>query len=310
MVFSNVGLVITDCCNAHCEMCCSGREDFKKERKTLNRDELDLILSQVKDCDEITAIGVTGGEPMLFPGLVQHICDFDFGREVKISVKTNGFWGADRRRAKEFISKNSGVLTHISFSYDESHRRYVSLESIKNIIDIATAHSVTTDIVGCFFADSVQPGDILNELGDYAYKTRFEYQPVFRTGLAADFDESRFVHLYEVGKDNLVCTAPLKQSILVTSDLDLYPCCSQIAQNTILRLGNLREKHLASLLSEMKHNRLLVKLFTEGLDELLEAVDVHKECPRNLSVPCEACEYLFRDGRFLGRIHELLERED
>lgn len=310
MVFNNVGLVLTDCCNAHCEMCCSGRDDFKEQRRTLSEGDLDLVLGQIKDCDEISVIGVTGGEPMLFQSLVQRICNYDFGRKVKISIKTNGFWGADKRHAEEFISRNAGVMTHISFSYDEFHRRYVSLEYIKNIIDIATEHSVTTDIVGCFFADSIRPGDILNDLGDYAYKTRFEYQPVFRTGLAADFDESRFVHLYEVGKDHLACTAPLKQSLLITPDLDFYPCCSQVAQNTVLKIGNLRERPLADLLSDMKHNKLLVKIFTEGLDGLLEAVDLHKECPRSLSVPCEACEFLFGDTRFLGMIYDLLESED
>lgn len=310
MVFNNIGLVLTDCCNARCEMCCSGRDDFKEHRRTASTDDLDLILNQIRDCDEIEVIGVTGGEPMLFQGLVQHICDFDFGRKVKVSLKTNGFWGADKQRAEDFVSRNAGVLSHISFSYDEFHRRYISLRSIENIIDIATNHSITTDIVGCFFADSVKPGDILNELGDYAYKTKFEYQPVFRTGLAADFDESRFVHLFDVGKDHLPCTAPLRQSLLVTSDLDLYPCCSQVVQNTILKIGNLRDRPLADLLSDMKHNKLLVRLFTEGLDWLLEAVDLDNECPRNLSVPCEACEFLFKDGRFLGRVRELLSRED
>lgn len=154
--------------------------------------------------------------------------------------------------------------------------------------NIAQAYSVTTDIVGCFFADSIQPGDILNELGEYAYKTRFVYQPVFRTGLASDFSEERFVRLYEVGKDRLFCPAPRKGSLLITSRLDLYPCCSQVAQNTILRIGNLRDNPLAELVKDMEHNKLLAKLFTEGLDGFLDAAGITEECPKRLSVPCEA----------------------
>ncbi|MDO4849978.1 MAG: radical SAM protein [Coriobacteriia bacterium] len=310
MVFNNVGLVITDCCNARCEMCCSGREDARERAVTLTPDDLNLVLAQVRECADIEMIGVTGGEPMLRTDLVQQICDFDFGRKLTVSLKTNGFWGSDLVKAEEFIARNHAVLTHISFSYDEFHRRYISLDSIKRIIDISQAYSVTTDVVGCFFADSTQPGDILNELGEYAYKTKFVYQPVFRTGLASDFDEERFVRLYEVGKNRLFCPAPRKGSLLITSRLDLYPCCSQVAQNTILRIGNLRDKPLAELLKDMGHNKLLVKLFTEGLDGLLEAAGITKECPGKLSVPCEACELLFADGRYLERIHEALEREN
>lgn len=309
MEFNNVGLVIMDCCNARCEMCCSGREDMRGQNVTLTIEDLNLTLKQIRDCAEIQMIGITGGEPMLRPDLVQQICDFDYGRKVTVSLKTNGFWGADPVKAEKFIARNREVLTHISFSYDEFHRRYVSLGSIKNIIDIAQPNSVTTDIVGCFFADSVQPGDILNELGEHAYKTKFVYQPVFRTGLASDFEEERFVRLYEVGKDRLFCPAPHKGSLLITSHLDLYPCCSQVAQNTILKIGNLRDRPLSSLLKDIGHNRLLIKLFTEGLDGLIEASGITAECPKMLSTPCEACELLFADGRYLKRIHDALERE-
>lgn len=310
MVFNNVGLIITDCCNARCEMCCSGREDTRGRNATLTPNQIDLVLGQVADCPDIEMVGVTGGEPMLRPDLVQRVCDFDYGREVTVSLKTNGFWGANLAEAEEFISRNHDVLKHISFSYDEFHRRYVSLDSIKSIIDIACKYSVTTDIVGCFFADSVRPGDILNELGEYAYKTKFVYQPVFRTGLASGFDEERFVRLYEVGRDRLFCPAPHKGSLLITSQLDLYPCCSQVAQNTVLKIGNLLNKPLALLVEDIEHNRLLAKLFTEGLDWFIGAAGLDAVCSGRLSVPCEACELLFADGRNLGRIYEALERED
>lgn len=310
MVFNNIGLIITDCCNARCEMCCSGSEEGRDKGATLSIRDLNLVLEQIRDCADIEMVGITGGEPMLRPDLVQRVCDFDYGRKMAVSLKTNGFWGDDSDKAGDFISRNRNVLTHISFSYDEFHRRYVSLDSIKNVIDLARDNSVTTDIVGCFFADSVKPGDILNELGEHAYKTKFVYQPVFRTGLASDFAEERFVRLYEVGKDKLFCPAPRKGSILITSHLDVYPCCSQVVQNTILKIGNLRDRPLAELLKDIRRNRLLAKLFTEGLDGLLEAAGIAGICPKRLSVPCEACELLFSDHQYLGRIHEALEREN
>ncbi len=61
-----------------------------------------------------------------------------------------------------------------------------------------------------------------------------------------------------------------------------------MAQNTILRIGNLRDNPLAELVKDMEHNKLLAKLFTEGLDGFLDAAGITEECPKRLSVPCEA----------------------
>lgn len=39
MEFDNVGLILTDRCNARCAMCCSGQEDSCSQRKTLDEKE-------------------------------------------------------------------------------------------------------------------------------------------------------------------------------------------------------------------------------------------------------------------------------
>ena len=171
MEFNHVGVLLTENCNAHCKMCCDNRGEVCG--KTLSSDELDKILNNIKECKQIKAIGVTGGEPMLYPHLIEQIMLFDFEREVKISIKTNGFWGKDKSETEEIIKKYSEKLSYISLSYDEFHMPFIDIQCLKNIIMIAKNYNIPTDVVGCFLKDTLTPGDILNQLGESAYYTKF-----------------------------------------------------------------------------------------------------------------------------------------
>lgn len=310
MEFDSIGLVLTDDCNARCEMCCAGRPELQANQHTLTPEELDLVLRQIRDRNAITYIGLTGGEPMIHPALVQQVCDFDFGRPMKVSIKTNGFWGRNPKKADEFLSRNKGRIKYISFSYDEFHCKYINLDSIKTLIDIAWDHGIPTDIVGCFLKNSMTAGEVLDMLGEHAYKCNFVYQPVMRTGLATNISEERFIRPYRRGKEGLPCSVPLKHTILVNTALDVYPCCSQVVEGTILKLGNLKERPLGEIIDGATHNRLLVALFTKGLDPFLKTAESIENCPTEFSTPCEACEYLFRDTHLLERINDALMHED
>lgn len=189
MEYNSCGILLTENCNAKCKMCCDSRG--RRLGKTLSKEELDLVLSNIKECETISVVGVTGGEPMLYPDLIEYIFNYDFGREVGFTIKSNGFWGNNKEKAKSFIHTYKNKLRNLSFSYDEFHKEYIDLESILSIIKIADDLEVNTEIVGCFLNEGIQPSDILKELGECAYATNFVYQPVIRTGSAkSSFDDS------------------------------------------------------------------------------------------------------------------------
>lgn len=144
MEFKGCGILLTENCNARCKMCCDSRGLVRG--KTLTIEELDLILKNIKECPSIDLIGVTGGEPMLYPDLVEHIINFDYGRKVGITIKTNGFWGKDINKARNFIERNKSKIKMISFSYDQFHKEFIDLQNILNIVDIANDLEVSTEI--------------------------------------------------------------------------------------------------------------------------------------------------------------------
>lgn len=304
MEFDSIGLVLTDYCNAHCEMCCAGREEITCHRHTLSSKELDQVLAQIRETPQITSVGVTGGEPMLYEPLVRKVLNYDYGRPMHFSLKTNGFWGKNPYKAKLFLKDYCDRLKKISFSYDGFHREYIDIDSIRELIDLAWDYKIPTDVVGCFLRTGTSAGEILDALGEQAYKCTFFYQPVIRTGLAKSIPEPSFIKPYGPTSP-LPCCAPLRHTLLINTSLDVYPCCSQVVEGTILRVGNLGETTLSQVIKNISHNRLLVSLFTKGVGPFLQIA--HEEEGSELrkqafTTPCEACEYLFRNSRLLEKI--------
>lgn len=298
MEFNHVGVLLTENCNAHCKMCCDNRGEVCG--KTLSSDELDKILNNIKECEQIKAIGVTGGEPMLYPHLIEQIMCFDFERDVKISIKTNGFWGKDKSKTEKIIKKYSEKLSYISLSYDEFHMPFIDIQCLKNIIMIAKNYNIPTDVVGCFLKDTLTPGDILNQLGESAYYTKFCYQPVIATGAGKVFPKESYISLLDSDKDILKCVACIEPDLLINPKLEVFPCCSQVIENTILQMGDLNESSLSVIIENIKHNYVLNTVFIDGFTPFIKLLkDNNIEYPHALASPCEFCEFLFKNDWFL-----------
>lgn len=304
MEYNSCGILLTENCNAKCKMCCDSRG--RVVGKTLSKEELDLILDNIKECKTIDVVGITGGEPMLYPELIEYIFNYDFGRSVDFTIKTNGFWGYDRDKAKRFISKYKAKLKNLSFSYDEFHKEFIDLKNILNIIEIADDLEVNTEIVGCFLKNGMKPGDIVNQLGECAYKTNFAYQPVIKTGSAkTSFQDSKFLKIFDVSKHAPRCVGVLDKTILVNPRLEVYPCCSQVIENTLLLMGNLKEQRLIDIMENIKYNKILYTLYTEGFTPFLKFLQENNiEYPLKLTSACELCEFFFCNDWFLQLLKE------
>ena len=103
MEFRSIAILITENCNAKCKMCCDSRGLVCG--KTLSETELLHILKNIKECTYVNHIGITGGEPLLYEKLLDIIFNFDFEREISISIKSNGFWGISIDKTEEIIKK-------------------------------------------------------------------------------------------------------------------------------------------------------------------------------------------------------------
>ena len=103
MEYNSCVILLTENCNAKCKMCCDSRG--RVIGKTLSKEELKLILDNIKECETIDVVGITGGEPMLYPELIEYIFNYDYGRNVGLTIKTPGFWGCDKDKAKTLLCR-------------------------------------------------------------------------------------------------------------------------------------------------------------------------------------------------------------
>lgn len=74
----NVAILLTENCNARCEMCCDSRG--RVVGKTLGISEIDLILENINNVESINHISITGGEPMLYKEKVEYILNYEISR--------------------------------------------------------------------------------------------------------------------------------------------------------------------------------------------------------------------------------------
>jgi MoaA/NifB/PqqE/SkfB family radical SAM enzyme len=287
-------------------MCCNSSGEVKG--KTLTIPEIDVILKRVKEKKSITSLGITGGEPMLFPDLIEYILDFDFERKIKITLKTNGFWGGSLEKYEYLLNRATSKLAFVSFSYDEFHKEFIDVKNIRKAVEYLYRIKIQTDLVGCFLKNSTSPADILDDIGESAFFTNFLYQPVVKTGGAGlIFGDDKFIKIVDLDYDRetIRCIAPARKDLLVDSNLDVYPCCSQVVQNTILRIGNVRDMSFDELENVLANNKIFYTMFSKGFKPFLDYMDIHKiDYPHKLSSPCEICGFLFSSEWFLNEILE------
>ena len=282
-------------------MCCDSRGLV--QGKTLSEEELNEILNDINKCSLIKTIGITGGEPMLYPELIEQIMQFKFNREIKIGLKTNGFWGKNKNYANEIIKKYSQKISYISLSYDEFHMPFIDVECLKNIILTAKDYNISSDVVGCFLKNRKSPGDILNLLGESAYYTKFCYQPVIETGSGKTFARDSYIKLLDTNKNDIYCISTIETDLLINPNLDVYPCCSQVIENTILKAGNLKENNLNDIISSIKHNYIFNTIFTQGFTPFIQFLSKNGiDYPLNIASPCELCEFLFKNDWFMKKL--------
>jgi hypothetical protein len=182
MDITSLGLHITDRCNAkclHCAFFCGpeieghmGPEEAKE---------------YVTDANALGAeiICITGGEPMLYPILVEKIISecsrLSFSQ---IWLFTNGFWAHDRPKLG---------LTKMFFSIDFFHQSYVPIESVKNAIEASLESSLEVSVDARFIGEPNEQNEFnsatrshLEFLGNLLSKVEVvKAQPMF-VGRAAE----------------------------------------------------------------------------------------------------------------------------
>lgn len=308
MDITSLGLHITDRCNARCLHCafgcgpevegCMGLEEAKK------------YVTDAKALDaEIVCI--TGGEPMLYPDLVEKIISECSRLSFpEIWLFTNGFWAHDMSKARAIIEKLRSLdLTKMFFSIDFFHQNYVPIESVKNAIEGSLESSLGVSIDARFIGGPDEDNKFnsatrssLEFIGNLLSKVEVvEAQPMF-VGRAAE-SLTRHVKMKPlseilIGKCLGAWAGGTLESPLGV-DVDEFGFVTMCPG---LSIGNTREVSLRKIIEEYDYRYLAViaTLHDDGIEGLMNLASKTGFVPEEAYI--NGCHFCYETRKFLRRL--------
>lgn len=289
----NLSINITSKCNAECKHCCFSCSPYSNVE--LSKEEVWNAVNYGIRNEEIKEIAITGGEPLLYENLV---CDIikkisDSGKIV--TCITNGFWGKNKLVAKEKLKKLSDLgLKFLTISCDEFHNEYIDIECINNILEASLELPIRVSI-NMTVTKSKNGNELLFKLKDNLLGipvTRFSAEPV---GNARDISKEELY--YKLSYNNkMKCSEPTS-GLVIHHDGYVYPCCSPLVFETILKIGSIRNYTLEELDKKFNSNILIYIIKKEGLSWFVEKCKdkgINKFNDKYIS-SCHLCYEIFKN---------------
>lgn len=298
----NLTINISGKCNAECRHCCFSCSPYKEQELTEN--EIWESVNYGIANNEINEIAITGGEPFLYENLVSNIIKKVSESGKIVTCITNGFWGTSKKAAREKLEKLSGLgLKVLTISCDDFHNEYVPIEYINNILSesfdlpirISINMTVTKDKDG---------NELLFKLKDSLLGvsvTRFSAGPV---GRAKNLDKNKLY--YKIDKSNYVKCSEPSSGMVIHHDGNIYPCCSPMVFETILKIGSIRDYKLNKLEDKFNSNILIYIIKKEGLSWFIEKCNSKgiNICKDKYISACHLCYELFKDDFIVSNLED------
>ena len=292
MNYHCLAIIYTTICNAQCDMCCFDCSPDNKEK--MNLEMAKRIVSDVADMQEITTIGLAGGEIFLFYEEIIELIRFIKNRGKKISITTNGFWGDSEEGANKIVKeiKKSGV-SYMKISIDKFHEKYIDISSIYNILIACKKHGLSVSLGSTVMKESNGIAHYTKMLGEAILEIPCINYPCYRIGRAkqnytdADFYSNNDYENQKCKEWHTITVMPMG---------DVYPCgsCCGIIKERLV--GNIGENNIEDLIEKAKKDNIRNLLSMNTAKEMLEGM--RKVPDRMYTDICEFChEYIKKRGK-------------
>lgn len=272
--------------------------------------ELEKARHYVTDAKALDAeiVCITGGEPMLYPKLVEKIISECSRLSFpEIWLFTNGFWARDVSKARAIVEKFKSLgLTKIFFSVDFFHQSCIPIEPVKNAIEASLEFSLDV----CIDARYIGKPDEENEFNS-ATRSHLEFlgnllskvevmkgQPIF-VGRAA---ESLAKHVKMKPLSEILdekCSGAWAGGTLESPlgvDVDEFGFVTICPG---LSIGNAREASLRKIIEEYNYRgfAVIAALHDEGVKGLMKLASKNGFVPKEAYV--DGCHLCYETRKFL-----------
>jgi len=308
MNMTSLGLHITDKCNAKCVHCAFGCgpeiEGF------MELEEAKQYVADAKRLD-VEIVCITGGEPMLYPNLVEKIIsECAMHSFPEIWLFTNGFWASDMNRARSTVERLVHLgLTKIFTSIDFFHQSYVPIESVRNAIAVSLESGLEVCVDVRFIGEPYEENEFnsatrlhLKFLGNLLSKIEVIKMQPMCVGRAAEFltNHVKMNTLSEILNEK--CPGAWAGGTLESpSGVDV----DEFGFVTIcpgLSIGNARKESLRKIVDEYDHKEhtVIAALYDGGMKGLMNLASENGFVPKETYV--NGCHFCYEARKFLRNI--------
>jgi hypothetical protein len=270
------------------------------------------LIEEAADLGVFSSIGFTGGEPLLFEAEIIALSELLRSKGLSFTIATAAHWADDRCHASELLTQlAANGLTRINISYDPSHSKFVSRNSVLNAAGCSVDLGIETHVVGTFYSPDLSLESALPELVGIA---NLQSKLVAKVGRASRKPIDRHRYRLEVeALDQLACYRHIYHDVVVFWDGNVYPCCSTFNRDTPgLVIGNVREESLRTIWARLNGSEMFRVMKRKGFGEFYRIVtridpELIELLPTPSAVlgPCSLCNQIFKDESIARRISRI-----
>ena len=302
MLFDKLSIQVTDQCSAACDICCLSCSPQGKN--TLETGDMKRVIRQAAEAGGMKEICFSGGEPLLYTDRVLACAAYAAELGLQSSVFTNGFWGADEKRAAEWAAAlyQAGVR-RMHYSSDAWHQQYVPFQALETAMRCTREAGMRNELSIMEIRDSDHRKQAMEAMPAEYRAARVIAHPMFPLGRAKE----------QVGEDRCLKLFPARDARCIYDGLatlmfdgSYYLCCSMYCTSIPrVRLGHMREISFAQLEERVLSDDYLYIMLKEGFGWYLQRMrELGCEVPELVSFPCECCALVFNNDSFLEQIRE------
>jgi organic radical activating enzyme len=312
---SNISFMLTYKCTIACPHCIVNAGPNRKEEMDAVR-ALDWI-DQAAAYDEgkVRGLALTGGEPFYNIDHLSRISGYAREKGLITSVVTNAFWAKEKQPALEALNQVPAI-DYLSISTDVHHQRFIPIDNIRNAVWAARETGRQYNIAICTDnEESPEYQAILRQLATIVTPDEIRIAVTYPAGRALKHHDS-YHHKSTATPTVSACT--MASAPVVYPDGNVMACIGPVLTlpgPCPLRLGNLNENSLETILDKAEINPLLQIIRIWGPAKLVSLLNhagktdlLPGEYISNST--CDICYKLFSDERIIEELEALLRNRD
>ena len=305
-----MAILLTDQCTAECEMCCFGCSP--KNNTVMQPEVIRRIIDEAALMSGIQTVGFSGGEAFLQYDMLSDMIKYATELGLRTTCTTNGFWASSYEKAyKKLATLKENGLAKLGLSMDYFHQHFVDIQNLKNILIACKNLGISVDIGSVITKSNSDLTQLLYVLKDYMINVPHFRAACLPIGKAKNIDSSDLYYDDDLlDRGQIQCYELTYFSVYLNGDV--YPCCSQAGMISYLKLGNIHNDTIETILAKYRGNMHIRIIKKHGLSwyiEIAKKENFNDILNKKYVNKCDLCHSIFSNELFMSCVHKYVQAE-